>query len=1534
MSATATPVPLTSDQQRLWFAHLAQSAGAALNVPVALRMRARFREDALRAAVRCVERRHDALRLRITDEGGIPWAEIRDGHATRVSVRRVESGLDSAAVLLEARRFAALAFDPAVDPLLRVAALVRTPDDWLLVVVMHHLICDAASANVVAADLCAAFGMAARGEAPRLPPVAKPYRTLLAEREAAAAAGRSAGHLEFWRRELARTDLQWSVADPRVSAPSAALAPAGDVPECRVTFDLPEPLTDRIAAFARAAKASPFMVFLAAYAALLRRWSRMEDAAILIPVSQRKGPEDHEVVGLWANTVPIRCAIGARTTYRQLVGQLRGRVLEAIRHDVPFGDIVTACAPSRDPLGLPISRAMFTLQADTQLGPGVPAVPVDVETGSTQAELTLFVWTGAAGPRCAFEFDQRIGAANARRMARCYSTLLGALGEQPDTPIDTLRLLDPELRRAALETGNDTAFRYPAEVRIERLFAQTAAAHRERIALVDGALELSYGELDAAAESLCAALRPAVAAADRVVIALERSAAWVVAALAVLKCGGTYVPLDGALPEERVRSVLAEVAPVAAIVPAAGAERFQSHAPFRLAVDEAGSVVTASGEAAGRRRDPVSPGGRDVAYVCYTSGSSGRPKGIEIEHRSVVRLVRDTNYIRIEPFDRVAHASAVAFDAVTFEVWGALLNGAALVVVGRETMLAPDELAAFVRERGLTVAFVTTALFNAVARVKPEAFRSLRVLLFGGERADPSAVAAVASAGAKPERLLHVYGPTEVTTFSLWHEISDARAAGPVPIGLPVGNTTAYVLDEALEPLPPNVVGELYLGGQGLARGYLGRAALTAQRFVPDPFAAGGERMYRTGDLAYRDEAGRLIFAGRADRQIKLRGFRIEPAEVEQALRSLAGVSDALVVHVPESAAAEASLSAYLIREPGGVPLDPRGWRELLRASLPEYMIPASYAEVPAFPLTLNGKVDHARLPAAAGVPRPAPATSEAGHAYEAAVAEAFREAFGTQPIGLDDDFFELGGHSLIALRVAAAATRATGRTLGVRTIFELRTPRAIGAALVEAHGPGSRDRAPAGADGDADEPAPLTPTQEQMVLLEAAHPDGRQNVPLVFRLREPLDPSALEEAWNGLVAAHDMMRVAIRFHDGTLTQRASAPPPKLSLRERAGAGFEAAFDDVRSFVRAPFDLASGPPARVALFPLEGSGVRVDDAILAIAVHHVAFDGASLDLLVAELFARYAEATGGARYVAPRPRQFLPYARETAQRDVTADLAYGKRILSGFPFERRLFGSSSTGAAEMRRIELGSLGARPGRVAASAPALGMTPYVLAAAALSCALQATHGVDDVLIGSPFSLRGSRELDSTIGPLVVSAPLRVRVSAPASVRAFLAAVRMAVADAHVHLGVPAERLLQEAGGPPGRSFDVWLAVHRAHPGGLPSQHVLPEELVLSGPAKYPVRIDWMLGERDSCDLSYDPGVVEAERASDLARAFAAALNGLASPESGTVAEVLAAVVRALRDGRHAARSNARLTEPHSILAARRRSAVAPLHTGDGT
>jgi amino acid adenylation domain-containing protein len=1082
------PVPLLPGQMSLAFIERLETANGAYNIPVAVALRGALDVPALEHALEALVARHPALRTRIDASGELP-AQCVEPHAP-IALERLSTTASAlpAALRDEADR----PFDLARAPLLRAVLFELGADEHVLLLAVHHIVADGWSMRVIATDLAELYHARTTRREPALPEMPLSQADWAAWRHGTDADGDAARHLPWWRERLGGLEPMRLPFDHPAEADAGL---AGD----HVVVTLPDEVATAVRSLARRASATPYMTLLAAFQVLLARWCGQTDVAVGTPLAGRDRVELEPAVGCFVRMLVLRTDLSGGPTFAQALGRVRTAAIESFaRQDAPFDRLVAELRPQRERGTNPLFQATFTFDDDRPAVPmlaGLGCEPLTVRTPTAKFHLSLAIVERDGALHCTFEYRSALfSRATIEALAGRFATLLrGAVGT-PDAPIGRLPLESSEALARLLALGRGADGPSPHGEGIAARVAAVARRMPDAVALVDGGRRLTYAELDACADRLARRLVALGTAPGEIVgLCVERSAAHVVAMLAILRSGAAYLPIDATLPIERAALMLDECATRRVVVDAQGAALAwpaavrpvrldpdadadvdadtQPFADTRTHAEMAADLHGTDGEiadacAADRVPDAFpDPGADALAYVIFTSGSTGRPKGVKVAQAGVLRLVLGTDYVALAPGRVVAQASTCAFDAATFEIWGALLNGATLAIVPRTTLLDADALAARLREDRIDTMFVTTALFNALVARRPALFASMDTVLFGGEAADGRTVRRVLEAG-PPRRLLNVYGPTETTTFATWFDATAAWRADPsrvparVPIGRPIAQTTCRVLDPFGALAPRGTVGELHVGGPGVAIGYLNRPELDAAAFVDDPFEPGA-RLYRTGDRVRWTDDDAIEFVGRVDDQVKIRGFRIEPGEIEAALRACDGVRDATVV-VHEHAPGDRRLVAYVVAAAGVAPavLAAPRLRAALRASLPEYMLPSAILAIAALPLNANGKVDRRALPdpahalAAEAAVRRVTAAPRAADETETRLAALWCEVLDRAEVGPDDDFFELGGHSLLALRLLALVERRFGRTLPLAALFEAPTLRALAAAL--------RDEAPA----------------------------------------------------------------------------------------------------------------------------------------------------------------------------------------------------------------------------------------------------------------------------------------------------------------------------------------------------------------------------------------------------------------------------------------------------------------------------------------
>ena len=1062
------PLPLSFAQQRLWLIEQLDPGDPASNLPTALRLRGPLDVDALETAVAEVARRHETLRtvFRPGPDGDAAQTVLEPGPFAfrRVELSGVPEAEREARVRELAREEAAAPFDLAAGPLLRGALLRLAADEAVALFTVHHIVSDEWSTPILVREVSALYAAIAEGRPSPLPELPVQYADYAAWQRAWVAGATLERQLAYWRERLAG-------APPLLELPTDRPRPAVADPRGGVrTFHLSAELADALRELSRAEGATLFMTLLAGFQALLARYAGTDDVPVGTPVAGRTRLETEGLIGFFVNTLVLRADFGADPDVRGLLARTRERMLEAQTHqDLPFERLVDELRVERSFGHTPLFQAMFTLAdlggESLRLGE-VEVEPLETGTGATPFDLALVVSGEGGGLRGSVEFRAELWDADTvDRMMRYFRVLLEGMAARPDARVSALPLLAPGEREAVLERWNATDRAFPRDLTLHAAFEAQAARTPDAPAVIWEGGELSFAELDARAAAVARRLHAlGVGPEARVGISLRRGPEMPAAILGALKAGAAYVPLDPDYPEGRLRWVLEDCGARVLLTEDALAARFAWFGGEVVACDTphppAPSPTRGEGEhdspesgqaVAGCSLFPV-PCSLSLAYVIYTSGSTGRPKGVAVSHRAVVNYALDmAARMGLRGDDRVLQFASLGFDVVVEELFPTWLAGAAVVLAGGD-LFSPPELTRALGRFGVTGLELPTAYWHEwtydLAHGGGRVPECVRWVIVGGERMAPERLAEWARLGVP---LVHVFGLTETACTSATLRLEAGEDGGGrrhnLPVGTPHGNVRLYVLDPRGEPVPAGVPGELSIGGEGVARGYLGRPGLTAESFLPDPFGpAAGARLYRTGDRVRWLADGVLEFLGRVDFQVKIRGFRIEAGEVEAVLTDHPSVREAFVM-AREDAPGEKRLAAYVVGEAGHGP-EPEALRAWLRDRLPDYMVPADWVALDTLPLTPNGKTDRAALPAPAagsGAEREhtAPRT-----ATEEVLAEIWQGVLGVERVGVHDDFFALGGHSLLATRVVGRVRRALHAEVPLRVLFETPTVAGLAAAL------------------------------------------------------------------------------------------------------------------------------------------------------------------------------------------------------------------------------------------------------------------------------------------------------------------------------------------------------------------------------------------------------------------------------------------------------------------------------------------------------
>jgi amino acid adenylation domain-containing protein len=1172
----------------------------------------------------------------------------------------------------------------------------------------------------------------------------------------------------------------------------------------------------RLQRLAAAERATPYAAVLAGLVTLFARYAGRDDVVVGVPVTTRDRPELEAVAGPLMDALPLRVDVARAASFRDLLGQVRRGLADVYAHrGVPLERLVEALRPDRALDHTPVFQVMVGWR-DAEMGveslglPGLAVSPIPFDGGTSKFDLTVLLG-GAGELACEVQYATDLfEAGTVERMLDHLHTLLDAAVARPDGPAARLPLVSPAERARLLRAGSQTAAPYPRDASIPALFEARCREAPDAEALVLDDVRLTYRELAGRTAPLAGRLRRLGVGPDLVVgVCLERSVEMVVGLLAILQAGGAYLPLDPTDPPDRLRFLMADAGATLALTRRAHRSRLGAAAAVACVDAEDDPAPVGAG---GPRDDTGAGQGDRLAYVMYTSGSTGRPKGVEVRHRAVVRLLFGVDYVRLGRGERILQAAPLGFDASTFEIWGALLHGGTLVLYP-ECLPTAAGLGRAVERDGVTTLFLTTALFNHVVDELPPGLSRLRQLLFGGEAASVAHVARAAAA-LPDTRIVNCYGPTEATTFTTCHPVDRGPAAGDgtVPIGRPIGNTRVYLLDADGEPAPVGVPGEIYIGGDGLAAGYRGYPGLTAERFLPDPFGpeAGG-RLYRTGDLARWRPDGAIEFIGRLDEQVKLRGHRVEPAEVEAALTAHPDVASAAVA-VRQAGPEDLRLVAYVVPRPGAAPTAAE-LRAHAAASLPRHMVPSAFVSLPALPRTASGKLDRAALaPPGSEIARPGAGEPPRTPAEEV-VAGIWADVLRVDAVGRREDFFALGGHSLLAIQVVARLRQAFGHDVPATLLFEAPTVAELTARLGGPTGPGE----PAGPPVrpvPRDAPLPLSLVQARTWRYSAATAGLAYTHARAFQLGGAVEVAALEASLTAIVRRHEILRTTYALAAGAPVQTVR-PPGAVRVPVVDARGHPDPLAEAHRLARAeagrPVDLARGPLLRPLL-------IRLGDAEwwLLLTLHHIAYDADSLDILFRELRVLYGAAVRGQRVSLPEPRlQYADYAAWQRERLRPGgavrrrQLEYWRRWLSTPPGRLALSGpprdGASPGAGAGERVVAlpGDLDRRIGALARRERATAFMGWL---AAFEVVLFHRGRRADFVVGTYGSQRGRAELDDVMGCFVDLVRLRARIDDALSFGQLLGRVRAETLEAYARQEAPLEDVADELPGAPAAVGEV--------------------------------------------------------------------------------------------------------------------------------
>ncbi len=1390
------PLPLSYAQQRLWFLRQFETDPTLYNMQSVLRIVGDLQVRVLERAMEGIVQRHEVLRTTFVEDSGTPMQIINPPWPVQIPVIDLRSGEADPKTEVERliREEVQRPFDLARGPLLR-ARLLRIGDaEYIYLVGMHHIAGDGWSMEVFLQDLAALYDAFLLNKPSPLPELPFQYVDYASWQRSWLEGQVMERQLDYWKARL--KGMPHALELPAISSRPDAPSHQGR----EYTFMLSRELSASIQALSRAHGVTLFVTLLTAFQALLSRYSGQTDIVLGGAIANRSGQMD-ALMGFFVNSLVLRTDLSGRPSFAELLHRVQEVVLGALANqDVPFERLVEELQPQRDMSRTPLFQVMFDLQRPMSIQSASLAITEEAfEYPMEKFDLSLRIVAVRDGLKGILLYQTDLfDAETITGIANHLEVLLTSVTASPERPIEEIPLLTQAEEKLVLGEWNRTERVYPSEQSLQELFERQVEADPQGLALVQGGSRLTYRDLNRRANQLAHyLLSRGVGPEVPVGLCLERGVEMVVAMLAVLKAGGAYIPLDPGYPADRLEQMIADTALPLVITEDTFLGRF-----WDLTLD----TVAVSMESLRDELASLSPenpprvnSGDDLAYVIYTSGSTGAPKGIMIPHRAVTRLVINTDYVDLRPGDRVAQVSNASFDAATFEVWGALLNGAALVIIDKDIALSPAEFGRQLQRERVTTMFLTTALFNQTVQADREVFRGLRYLLFGGEAVDPRWVGeALGEAG--PEHLLHVYGPTETTTFATWFHVREVEeGCRTIPIGGPIANTRAYVLDEHLQPVPPSLPGEIYLGGPGVARGYWGNPELTAERFVPDPFSGqGGERLYRTGDKALYRHDGAIEFLGRADDQVKLRGYRIEIGEIEASLKRHEAVKDAVVVLREDDG--ERRLVGYVVVKPGET-LAGGAVREWLKKRLPDYMVPSAVVELAELPLNANGKVDRQALPAPGREDRELEDYAGPRTELEESLCRIWAETLQVERVGITDNFFELGGHSLLAMRVISKVRSDLGVELGLRTLFEWPTVADL-AERIEPEPAGAIALSPITPAEDRIN-LPLSYAQSRLWFINQLQPESvAYNAPLHLRLTGELDRSLLEECMTEVVRRHEILRTSFPTRNGQPVQEIHPPGPieiplidlsSLPAREREEVARGLRQQDAEQL----FDLARGPLFRATLLRLDA-----EESQLLLAMHHIVTDGWSNAILIEDLFALWNARSQGKPSPLPEPHlQYSDYAvwqRQWLEQGVLkTQLSYWRKQLLDVPTLDLPTDRPRSPVANHRGAEL--LFSFSPEQSATLTEWGQqenaTLFMVLLAGFQWILSRYSMQEDFAVGTVITNRNRRETEGLVGFFVNPLVLRTDLSGSPTFRDLVRRVREVTTSAYTHQDLPFEKLVED-------------------------------------------------------------------------------------------------------------------------------------------
>ncbi|WP_343746563.1 non-ribosomal peptide synthase/polyketide synthase [Chitinophaga sp.] len=1383
------PQPLSFAQERLWFIDRL-SGSIQYHIPMVFRLTGAVNEQALERAIREIVNRHAVLRTVITVIDEQPHQRImdRDGWQLEIISRQEPVG-DITDLHAYVKALIDKPFNLSADHMLRGQLISLAAEEHILALTLHHIAGDGWSVSIFVKELMELYAALDQQQVPALLPPDIQYTDYARWQRAYMSATLLERQQAYWERQLADAatlQLPLDYTRPAVFSNRGAIIP----------FHIDDTLQQQLQALSQQEGTTLFMTLLAAFNVLLYRYSGQEDITVGSPVSGRTRQETESLIGCFVNTLALRTQLHDNPTFATLLQQVKNMTLDAYEHqDVPFEKVVEAVVKERDLSYSPLFQVIFTLQnmpVATDLALGATHLqPERIAYTTAQVDLNFTVEETAGGLTGSVEYcTDLFREETVLQMIRHFKQLLAAIVVSPSAAVGFLPMLSAEEETQLLKGFNQTDSSYPADKNITALFAEQAALTPDATALVFDGRKITYQTLDIASTQLAQYLVEAgVTSGMRVPVCMERSEWLITAILAVLKAGGAYVPVDPHYPAERISYMLAESDSTLLLTTTAHAAALEQTATAMKPVCLDQLAETLASMTMSTPLPVTLP--QDLAYVIYTSGSTGKPKGVMVSHQNVVSLVKGVDYVSFSAADSLLSTGAPSFDAATFEYWGMLLNGGRLILCPEQQLLDNEVLKREISAHQVNMMWFTASWFNQLIDTDISIFEPLSVVLVGGEKLSEEHISKLKQRY-PALTVINGYGPTENTTFSITYTVETGEVKVPVPVGRPLSNRKVYILDSRRQIVPVGVTGEIYVGGAGLALGYLNLPELTAERFIFHQFDNGRvERLYKTGDLGCWQADGNVLCLGRTDDQVKIRGYRIEPGETERVLQQCEWVEQAVVMARTNEQGSK-YLAGYIV--PAGA-FEREKIQTYLKQLLPDYMVPAALVPLEKLPLTSNGKVNKRALPEPEQSLMPAAAYMPPRNATELALTGIWQQLLKVSRIGIYDNFFELGGHSLLVTRVVSAIRRELSVEVPIRDLFTHPTVATL-AEHIRGQQPGAV--LPAVTASPREGKLPLSSAQERLWFIDRMEGSVAYHMPMVLKLDGDPDVTALENALKTIVDRHEALRTVFLEEDGELSQHIlPAGGWQLQVRDRTGeADREKVLEEIEGYCNQPFNLATDYMLRVQLVQLASR-----EHFLIVVQHHIASDGWSVSILLKELIRLYeAEHRHQPHQLEPLQVQYADYAlwhRHHLQGALLdQQLSYWKEKLddittlqlpTDFPRPATL---STRGNTLYYEVD-GTLTAGLNQLSRQQ---GATLFMTMLAAFKVLLYRYSGQEDICVGSPIANRTQQTIEPLIGFFVNTIALRSNLSGNPDFLSLLRQVKATLLEAYQYQDAPFEKIVE--------------------------------------------------------------------------------------------------------------------------------------------